>query len=81
MQKDALPPYFNISPDKARQGLDPATDTTGFAEIAHACQQGRDDLAARGMDETGRKKLRLFSTWEITRYLIPVATGYVLSIV
>ncbi len=25
------------------------------------------------MDETGTKRLRLFSTWEITKYLIPVA--------
>ncbi len=76
MQKDALPPYFNISPDKARDALDPATGTEGFARIAQNCQQGRDDLAARGMDETGRKKLRLFSTWEITKYLIPVAPAH-----
>ena len=31
---------------------------------------------ARGLNEAGRKKLRLFSTWEITRYLIPVATAH-----
>lgn len=76
MRKDALPPYFNISPDRACEALDPATDTDGFAQIAQSCQQGRDDLAARGMDETGRKKLRLFSTWEITKYLIPVAPAH-----
>ncbi|MBY5974913.1 AAA family ATPase [Ferrimonas balearica] len=28
------------------------------------------------MDEEGKKSLRLFSTWEITRYLIPVATPH-----
>ena len=76
MQKDALPPYFNISPDAALTSLEPATDTDGFAQIAAACQRGRDDLAARGMDETGRKRLRLFSTWEITKYLIPVAPAH-----
>ena len=27
----------------------------------------------RGLDAQGQKRLRLFSTWEITRYLIPVA--------
>jgi chromosome partitioning protein len=71
-----LPPYFNINPDEARTALGAATDTDGFARIAQSCQQGRDDLAARGMDETGRKKLRLFSTWEITKYLIPVAPAH-----
>jgi chromosome partitioning protein len=76
MQKNALPPYFNISPEKARDALDPPTGTDGFERIARNCQQGRDDLAARGMDETGRKKLRLFSTWEITKYLIPVAPAH-----
>ena len=35
--------------------------------------QGRDDLLSRGLNPEGRKTLRLFSTWEITRYLIPVA--------
>ncbi|WP_223426878.1 AAA family ATPase [Tateyamaria pelophila] len=76
MQKTALPPYFNISPDAAAESLDPATDTEGFARIAASCLQGRDDLATRGMDNTGHKKLRLFSTWEITKYLIPVAPAH-----
>lgn len=50
--------------------------TPDFAAIAAACSQGREDLAARGMDETGQKKLRPFSTWEITKYLIPVAPAH-----
>ena len=29
-----------------------------------------------GLDETGRRRLRPFSTWEITRYLIPVAPAH-----
>lgn len=70
------PPYFNISPDKAMAALDAPAGTGSFAAIAGACQRGRADLASRGLDETGRKHLRLFSTWEITRYLIPVAPAH-----
>lgn len=51
-------------------------ETDGFASIAAACAEGRDDLAGRGLQENGRRSLRLFSTWEITRYLIPVAQGH-----
>jgi chromosome partitioning protein len=72
----SLPPYFNIDPDAALADLDPPTATQGFAEIAAACARGRADLAGRGLDETGRKQLRLFSTWEICRYLIPVAQAH-----
>ncbi|WP_244437677.1 AAA family ATPase [Roseivivax isoporae] len=53
----------------------PAT-TEGFGSIARACAAGRADLASRGLEESGARRLRLFSTWEITRYLIPVATGH-----
>ncbi|MGR3573095.1 AAA family ATPase [Brevirhabdus sp.] len=70
------PPYFNIDPDRALADLDAPLTTEGFAAIATACARGRDDLASRGMDAEGRKTLRLFSTWEITRYLIPVATAH-----
>ncbi|MFA3920800.1 AAA family ATPase [Ruegeria hyattellae] len=78
MAKDStfLPPYFNIDPDAALAELDLPTETGGFAEIARACAQGRADLASRGLNEAGRKDLRLFSTWEITRYLIPVAQAH-----
>lgn len=78
MVKDnaALPPYFNIDPDAALAELDLPTETGGFATIAEACARGRADLASRGLDEEGRKQLRLFSTWEITRYLIPVAQAH-----
>jgi len=71
-----LPPYFNIDPDQAAADLgDPAT-TGEFAAIARACLAGRDDLASRGLDPEGKKALRLFSTWEITKYLIPVAQAH-----
>jgi len=78
MAKDstALPPYFNIDPDAAMAELELPTETGGFAAIAEACARGRVDLASRGLDEDGRKQLRLFSTWEITRYLIPVAQAH-----
>ena len=76
MSSDALPPYFNISPDEALNQLDAPTGTAGFATIAAACQQGRRDLMGRGLSEEGSKTLRPFSTWEITKYLIPVAPAH-----
>ena len=75
-EADDLPPYFNISPDAALAELGAATGTEGFAQIADACARGRADLASRGMEEEGQRRLRLFSTWEITRYLIPVAPAH-----
>ncbi|WP_158971828.1 AAA family ATPase [Chachezhania sediminis] len=71
-----LPPYFRIDPDAALAELDAPTDTGGFAAIAAACAQGRDDLVSRGKDDSGTRTLRMFSTWEITRYLIPVAQAH-----
>jgi chromosome partitioning protein len=76
MANTPLPPFFNISPDQALAELGPPTQTQDFAQIASACQRGRNDLASRGLNEAGHKKLRLFSTWEITKYLIPVATAH-----
>ncbi len=73
---DAPVPYHGISPDTAADALGTPTDTEGFAAIAAACRRGRDDLAGRGLDETGTKTLRRFSTWEITKYLIPVAPAH-----
>jgi cellulose biosynthesis protein BcsQ len=73
---DSTPPYFNISPDAALAALEAPVGTPGLAAIAAACARGRDDLASRGLNAEGRKSLRLFSTWEITRYLIPVATAH-----
>lgn len=74
--RGALPPYFNIDPDVALGQLGTPTTTGGFGQIAKACEAGRADLASRGLEEDGRRALRMFSTWEITRYLIPVATGH-----
>lgn len=70
------PPYFAISPDDAMAALGDPTTTSQFASIAQACAKGREDLERRGLNEHGGRSLRRFSTWEITRYLIPVATGH-----
>lgn len=71
-----LPPYFNIDPDQALAHLGAPTTTKGFESIAQACSAGRSDLASRELDDSGTRQLRLFSTWEITRYLIPVAQAH-----
>ncbi len=71
-----LPPYFKIDPDAAMRDLGAGITADGFAAIAAHCHQGRDDLASRGLSDEGRKSLRKFSTWEITRYLIPVAQAH-----
>jgi len=70
------PPYFNISPDKAQSELPPPVDTAALAAMADACGRGRSDLAGRGLDENHARSLRRFSTWEITKYLIPVAPAH-----
>ena len=75
-QAEGYPPYFNIDPDMALADLGRPTTTADFADIAGACSKGREDLASRGLEDTGGRKLRLFSTWEITRYLIPVAAPH-----
>ena len=71
-----LPPYFQIEPDAALAQLGGPTGTADFQTIAEACARGRADLASRGLEEVGHRDLRRFSTWEITRYLIPVAMGH-----
>ncbi len=70
------PAYFGLDPDAALAELGAPMETGGFAQMAEACAKGRRDLAGRGLGEEGRKSLRLFSTWEITRYLIPVAQAH-----
>lgn len=72
----SVPPYFNISPDTALMELGSPVSTNDFASLAEACARGREDLLSRGHGEMGRKSLRMFSTWEITKYLIPVATPH-----
>ena len=76
MSSDPQTPYLGISPNTAMDALGAPMDTDGFAQVAAACRKGRDDLAAQGMDDRGQKTLRRFSTWEITKYLIPVAPAH-----
>ncbi|WP_425041388.1 AAA family ATPase [Primorskyibacter sp. S187A] len=73
---DIRPPYFGINPDTALADLGDPMATSDFKAISEACARGRNDLASRGLDESGGRKLRLFSTWEICRYLIPVAQAH-----
>ncbi|MDP0926200.1 AAA family ATPase [Paracoccus onubensis] len=74
--KDHQPPYFNIDPAKAAQQLSEPVDTARFARAASFAARGRQDLAKRGYAPDGRKRLRRFSTWEVCRYLIPVAPAH-----
>ncbi|TQS70926.1 AAA family ATPase [Rhodobacteraceae bacterium] len=74
--KSDLPPYFNIDPQEAAQKLSAEIDTARFARAAAFASRGRDDLAKRGYAPDGQKRLRKFSTWEICRYLIPVAPAH-----
>lgn len=73
MTGNETPPYFNISPDRALSQLGDPTDTKGLGRISENYRRGRRDLAERGLQENGERVLRPFSTWEITKYLIPVA--------
>lgn len=76
MSSSDLPPYFNLSPDAALKELGKPHTTSDLAAIAEACGNGRMNLMGQGYQEAGEKKLRLFSTWEITKYLIPVAPAH-----
>ncbi len=74
--EDGQPPYFNLSPETARAEIGDPVGTAQFADAAARAARGRADLVGRGMDPAGSRQLRPFSTWEITRYLIPVATAH-----
>ena len=70
------PPYFNISPEAAARKLSDPVTTPRFAKAAAFAAKGRDDLARRGYAPDGAKRLRKFSTWEICKYLIPIAPAH-----
>ena len=70
------PPYHGIDPMRAAQKLTGAADIRRFALASSLCHQGRQDLARRGYAPDGRKHLRRFSSWEITRYILPVAPAH-----
>jgi chromosome partitioning protein len=67
---------MQIDPKKAAERLGSSADVRRFAYAAGLCAHGRQDLARRGYAPDGRKRLRRFSIWEITRYLIPVAPAH-----
>lgn len=70
------PPYFNLDPEKCSSKLGETVETKRFAKAASFASRGRDDLARRGYAPDGKKRLRKFSTWEICRYLLPVASAH-----
>ncbi len=72
----ALPPYFNLDPDVALTRLGTPSGTGDFSRIAEAIARGRALLETSGHGDEGQRHLRPFSTWEICRYLIPVAQGH-----
>lgn len=74
--KTPLPPYLNIDPASSAAKLSDPVDTHRFAKAATFAAKGREDLARRGHAPDGSKRLRRFSTWEVCRYLIPVATSH-----
>ncbi|WP_039019863.1 AAA family ATPase [Halocynthiibacter namhaensis] len=71
-----LPPYQKLDPEASARKLPDPIDTQRFAKAAAFCTRGREDLAKRGYAPDGEKRLRKFSIWEITKYLIPVAPAH-----
>ncbi len=74
--KSDLPPYFGIDPEEEAARLSQPIDTSRFAKAAAFAARGRDDLARRGYAPDGKKRLRRFSTWEVCKYLLPVAPAH-----
>ena len=70
------PPYHNLDPTACAERLGQPVETVRFAQAAARAAHGRSELAKRGYAPDGRKHLRTFSTWEICRYLIPVAAAH-----
>jgi len=75
-KQPSQPPYQNLDPEASAQKLPDPIDTQRFAKAAAFCTRGREDLAKRGYAPDGEKRLRRFSIWEITKYLIPVASAH-----
>mgnify|MGYP006293586139 FL=1 len=76
LKQKIKPPYQGLDPEAAADMIGDRYRTDDFLKISQACAAGRADLASRGMEDGQNRKLRDFSTWEITRYLIPVAPGH-----
>lgn len=72
----SLPPYFGIDPKTAGDRLGDPIDTARFAKAASFAARGREELAKSGHAPDGKKRLRKFSTWEVCKYLIPVAPAH-----
>lgn len=75
-EKPPLPPYMGIDPAKAAERLVDPIHTARFAKAAAFAAKGREELAKGGHAPDGQKRLRKFSTWEVCRFLIPVAPAH-----
>ena len=74
--KAPLPPYLGLDPKQAAGRIGDPIHTARFAKAASFAARGREELAKNGHAPDGQKRLRKFSTWEICRYLIPVAPAH-----
>lgn len=74
--KAPLPPYLGLDPEQAARRIGDPIHTARFAKAASFAARGREELAKNGHAPDGHKRLRKFSTWEICRYLIPVAPAH-----
>ena len=74
-------PYQAIDPPRAAERLSGVADIRDFAYAAALCGRGRRDLAVKGYAPDGRKRLRRFSIWEITRWMIPIAPAHLRRVI
>ena len=75
--EEALPPYFGISPDEAlRRARAPGRHPRPRRDRRRSAPAAATTSPAAATSATAARRLRLFSTWEITRYLIPVAQAH-----
>ncbi len=68
-------PISTSPPTRRWPSSSPRSATADFAGIAAPAPRAAP-TSSPAATRRGRRSLRLFSTWEITRYLIPVATAH-----
>lgn len=78
--KKILPPYMNINPRTALSNLRQSSGVKDFASIQARYKESSQALVQALNRDPHHKELRLFSTWEITRYLIPIGQPHFLRV-
>jgi chromosome partitioning protein len=66
------PSYLNISINGALSDLPGSIKTQDLSTLANLCNDGCQRIVTTLTEDTSPNPLRLFSIWEITRYLIPI---------